>query len=151
MTDFATLDFTRDIRTTPERLFALMSTTEGRAQWNAPDDVTEVRVETSDIRTGGVERALCIPPEGPEIGVTSVFHVVAAPSLIVCTETLDMGDPLSISLVTQEIARTAQGARLTVTIQMADLSGEMEDGYREGWTAGLDKLARVAEAEGVAA
>ena len=151
MTAFATLDFTREIRATPERLFRLMSTAEGRAAWSAPDDTTEIRVIASDIRPGGVERAVCIPMDGPEIGVVTTFHVIDAPARLICTETLEMDEPLSVALVTQDIATIANGVRLTVTIQMADVSGEMEAGYREGWTAGLDKLARIAEAEGVPA
>ena len=147
--DFDTLIVTRDIACPPARLFALMTDREARQTWGAPDDRTVMRIDAFDLRPGGHELSVCGPAEAPEFQVRMDFHVIDAPSRLIGTETLDLGEgPAAISLVTHEIAAEGAGSRLTVTIQAASLVGpDMMDGYREGWTGALGNLARLAEEE----
>jgi len=53
--------------------------------------------------------------------------------------------PRSTALVTADFAETANGSRLNVTVQLSPLDDEMEQGYRQGFGAGLDTLSAVAE------
>jgi uncharacterized protein YndB with AHSA1/START domain len=55
------------------------------------------------------------------------------------------GQTLSAALVTADIAGSGETSRLTVTVQLSALAQDMADGYRQGFGAGLDNLAGVAE------
>jgi uncharacterized protein YndB with AHSA1/START domain len=51
----------------------------------------------------------------------------------------------SVALVTADISGTHERSRLVLTVQLSSLAKDMEAGYREGFGAGLDNLAGVAE------
>ena len=51
----------------------------------------------------------------------------------------------SAALVTADFAGTGTGSRLVVTVQLSSLAEDMAAGYRQGFGAGLDNLAGVAE------
>ena len=148
--DFNTLTLTRDIACTPERLFHLLTDRTARETWGAPGEGIVVQIDSFDMRPGGREVSRCGPVEAPEFKVTTDFHIVDAPDRLIGTETLDFGEgPVSVSLITQEIAETQGGSRLTVTLQIASLIGpDMAADYKEGWNGGLDNLTRLAEAPG---
>lgn len=55
------------------------------------------------------------------------------------------GATQSAALVTADFADLGGRSRLAVTVQLSSLAGDMEDGYRQGFAAGLDNLANVAE------
>jgi uncharacterized protein YndB with AHSA1/START domain len=55
------------------------------------------------------------------------------------------GVTLSAALVTAELSGTHERSRLVVTVQLSSLSQDMEQGYRDGFGAGLDNLVNVAE------
>lgn len=145
---FETLVLERRIGTPPDRLFALMTDRSARAEWGAPSDDVIIEIDESDIRPGGREVARCGPREAPEFTAVSDFHVVT-PDCLVLSETLTVGGAiLSVSLATQEISATDTGSLLKVTLQIVSVSGpDTLEGYSEGWSSALDKLARLAEAE----
>jgi uncharacterized protein YndB with AHSA1/START domain len=145
LTDFHTLTLERRIACTPERLFALMTDREARQAWSAPSPDTVIVIDHFDMRPGGREIARCGPRENPEFHTVTDFHVVE-PSRIVATEVLDVGGTmLSVSLCTSDMAAEDGGSLLTVTLQIASLTGpELFDDYATGWGAALDSLARMA-------
>lgn len=145
--DFDTLTLTRDIACAPERLFHLMTDRKARETWGAPGEGIAMRIDSFDLRPGGREVSRCGPAEAPDFRVTTDFHIVDAPARLIGTETLDFGaGPVSVSLITQEIAAAQGGSRLTVTLQIASLIGpDMAADYQAGWTGGLDNLTRLAE------
>jgi uncharacterized protein YndB with AHSA1/START domain len=51
----------------------------------------------------------------------------------------------SAALVTADFSGTDERSRLVVTVQLSSLAENMEAGYRQGFGAGLDNLAGVAE------
>lgn len=51
----------------------------------------------------------------------------------------------SAALVTAELAETAGGCKLVVTVQLSSLTRDMEAGYRAGFDAGVGNLAGMAE------
>ena len=51
----------------------------------------------------------------------------------------------SAALVTADLTPRGDGSQLSVTIQLSSLSEDMAPGYRQGFEAGLDNLASVAE------
>jgi uncharacterized protein YndB with AHSA1/START domain len=51
----------------------------------------------------------------------------------------------SAALLTAEVSTRGAGSHLTVTVQLSSLAEDMAAGYRQGFGAGLDNLAAVAE------
>ncbi len=146
--DFETLILERDIKTAPDRLFALMTDPAARQIWGAPSEDVTIEIDESDIRPGGREVARCGPKDAPDFTATSDFHLVSSPDRLVLSETLIVGgELLSVSLVTQEIRAIPTGSALKVTLQIVSVSGpDNIGGYSEGWTGALDALTRMAEA-----
>jgi len=146
---FDTLTLSREIAAPPDRLFPLLTEPAYRAEWGAPNEGVTLEIDAADIRPGGRELSRCGPRENPEFEVTTDFHVIEAPALMLFTETIRIGgDTLSSGLVALELAPEGAGSRITVTSQLASLIGdEMAGGYTEGWTAALNNLARLAEKE----
>src|SRR5690606_24231790 len=54
------------------------------------------------------------------------------------------GTVRSAALVTADIVDAGERSRLAVTVQLSSLAGDMEEGYRQGFGAGLDNLVGVA-------
>ncbi|SIO05700.1 SRPBCC domain-containing protein [Vannielia litorea] len=144
---FDTLTLTRSIAAPPARLFPLMTEPAYRAEWGAPTENTRLDIVEADIRPGGRELSRCGPKDNPEFEVTTDFHHLDAPALLVFTETIRIdGAPLSCGLCSIEITPEGTGSHLTVTAQLSSLIGdEMAAGYTQGWTAALANLARLAE------
>ena len=145
MTDFKTLTLYRQIAATPERVFTLITTRDGRAAWSAPSDTAAVIIDEFDCRPGGTERTRCGPKEAPDFQTHTTFHKVDR-DCMACTENLVIGGQLlSTSLCTHDIAAQDGGTQLTVTLQIASYAGdELFADYAQGWTAALDNLSRLA-------
>jgi uncharacterized protein YndB with AHSA1/START domain len=54
------------------------------------------------------------------------------------------GTAQSAALITADLAPQGDHSRLTVTVQLSSLAQDMEQGYRQGFNAGLDNLSSVA-------
>ncbi|KAA9010427.1 SRPBCC family protein [Histidinibacterium aquaticum] len=149
MTDFATLTLSREYPCPPGRLFVLLTNPEARAIWGAPSDDVVIEIDEADIRPGGSEVARCGPKDNPEFDVVAQFHAIEPDTRMVLTETLTVGgEMLSVSLVTTDLEATGTGTELTVTLQVASLSGpETAAGYQEGWEGALANLARLVGSE----
>ncbi|MEO0829263.1 MAG: SRPBCC domain-containing protein [Pseudomonadota bacterium] len=142
--DFGTLTFTRDITGTAERLFELMTRPEHRSVWSGPTETAKFVIKESDVRAGGYELATCGPD--PQFDARTDFHVVDAPTTLICTETIFVeGETICVSLATQEITPHDDKVTLKVTVQVASLCGpEMVSDYKDGWGTAIDKLANLA-------
>lgn len=145
MAEYETVTLEREIACAPERLFHVMTDRALRQIWAAPDDESVVIIDEFDCRPGGREVTRCGPKEAPEFNTVGVFHVVT-PEFLSFTETLVVGgQTMSIALCSHEIAESAAGSRLRVTLQVTSLAGAALFGdYRGGWSAALDKLAALA-------
>lgn len=149
---FDTITLTRDIGCAPSRLFGLLTDRAARAAWGAPDAESVIEIDHFDMRPGGHEVARCGPKEDPHFGTRTDFHAVEDGRFVVGSESLTVGgEMLSVALVSCEVGARDTGSRLTVTLQIASLSGpEVLEDYRGGWSGALENLARLAEAEAVA-
>lgn len=145
MTDFETLTLERQIVCSPERLFRMLTEKELRAAWSAPSDDVVVIIDEFDCRPGGHETTRCGPKDNPEFRTRADFHRVD-PDCLSMTEVLSVGgQTLSAALCTHDIAARAGGTHLIVTLQISSFAGpDLFADYSEGWTAALDKLARIA-------
>ncbi|MDT8854414.1 SRPBCC domain-containing protein [Paracoccaceae bacterium Fryx2] len=142
---FATLTFERQVAAPAATLWQAWTAPAARAVWAAPAPSVTVAFLEADTRVGGREVSLCRVEGQPDIrcevgwldlqpGRRSVNHEV-----ISCQDV-----PLSAALVTADVSAAGEGSRIVVTVQLSALAEDMEQGYRQGFGAGLDNLAGVA-------
>jgi uncharacterized protein YndB with AHSA1/START domain len=143
---FATLTFDRDVAAAPSVLWQAWTAPAARTVWSAPSPEVTVDYLEADPRVGGREVSLCKVAGQPDIRCEIGWLHLDPPRRSVNSEVISSeGQTLSAALVTADIAGEGETSRLTVTVQLSSLARDMADGYREGFGAGLDNLAGVAE------
>jgi uncharacterized protein YndB with AHSA1/START domain len=143
---FATLTFAREVAAPPEALWQAWTDPAARAAWASPSPEVTVEFIEADTRIGGREVSLCRVAGEPEIRCDVGWLALEPPRRSVNSEVLQRdGTVLSAALVTAEVAAAGPGSRLTVTVQLSSLAEEMDDGYRQGFGAGLDNLTHLLE------
>ncbi|MEE2565813.1 SRPBCC domain-containing protein [Hyphobacterium marinum] len=142
----ATLTFERDIAAPPDAVWAAWTAPAARAIWASPAPSVTVEFLEADTRVGGREISLCKVEGQPDIRCEISWLVLEAQKLSVNAEVISCeGKTQSVSLVTATVTGDDARSRLSVTVQLSSLAADMEAGYREGFNAGLDNLAGVAE------
>ena len=147
-----TIEFQRDFLVPPERVFRAFTDIREREIWSAPSDRVEVKIDRSDMRPGGVERARCGPRGNMLWDLTTYYHVIGECAVITFTEVLsERGKTLTAALVTFAFSTLpGDGARLKLTDQITSFVGaEAAAGHRIGYAQALNNLAeRLAKADG---
>lgn len=142
----ATLTFERDVAAPASVLWKAWTDPAARAVWAAPTPSVTVEFVEADTRVGGREISLCKVDGQPDIHCENGWLVLQPVTRSVNYEVISSeGVTQSAALVTAEISGADARSRLVVTVQLSSLAGDMEAGYREGFGAGLDNLAGVAE------
>ena len=145
MARFATLTFTREVAAPLSALWQAWTAPAARAVWASPAPSVTVEFLEADTRVGGREVSLCKVAGEPDIRCECGWLVLDPERRSVNTEVIaSEGVTRSAALVTAEFAATGAGSRVTVTVQLSSLEGDMAAGYRQGFGAGLDNLAGVA-------
>ena len=143
---FATLTFERDVAAPLPALWQAWTAPAARAVWAAPTPSVTVAFLEADTRVGGREVSLCKVEGQPDIDC-EVGWLALQPEL--CSVNYEVisceGVTQSAALVTADFSGTGERSRLVVTVQLSSLAEDMEAGYRQGFGAGLDNLAGVAE------
>lgn len=143
---FATLTFEREVQAPASVLWKAWTDPVARAVWASPAPSVTVEFLEADTRVGGREISLCKVDGQPDIRCENGWLVLEPATRSVNHEVISSeGVTQSAALVTAEISGDEARSRLMVTVQLASLAADMEDGYREGFGAGLDNLAAVAE------
>ena len=143
---FATLTFERRVSAPVATLWAAWTAPAARAIWAPPAPSVRVDFLEADTRVGGREISLC-KVEGELDNRCEVGWLVLQPPVrsvnyeVISCEGVD----LSAALVTAAFASDGDGSRIAVSVQLSSLAENMEAGYRQGFAAGLDNLAGVAE------
>lgn len=143
---FAMLTFERDVAAPLSVLWHAWTAPAARMAWAAPTPSVTVEFLEVNSRVGGREVSLCKAEGQPDIRC-SVGWLELQPALrsvnyeVVSSE----GVTQSAALVTADFSGTGKCSRLVVTVQLSSLAENMEAGYRQGFGAGLDNLAGVAE------
>ncbi len=136
-----TLAFEREYDASPTRLFAALADPRARERWSVPGGALLVYDE-ADFRTGGIDRCRCGAPDDLRYRVENRYLEIEPGERIVLSETVREDDRvLSHSLNAFELAATATGVRLNLTIQLAALEPGMAAGVRHGHSAALENLA----------
>ncbi len=142
---FATLVFDREVAAPARTLWQAWTAPVARAIWAAPTAEVTVEFLEADTRVGGREVSLCKVTGAPDVRCEAGWLDLSAPERSVNYEVLESdGARLSAALVTAQVAAAGEGSRLSVTVQLANLSQDMAAGYRAGFEAGLDNMAAVA-------
>jgi uncharacterized protein YndB with AHSA1/START domain len=139
----ATFHLERVYDATPARVFAALTTVEGKAAWFSGDDGRWELIErTMDVRPGGRERLKGKWAGGDVTDFQAVYHdVVENERLVYAYDMFHNDRKLSVSLATFELKPEGSGTRLTLTEQGAFLDGYDDAGSREhGTNILLDRL-----------
>lgn len=147
MTDrFATLTFTRQVAAPLATLWQVWTAPAARAVWAAPAPTVTVVFLEADMRVGGREVSLCKVEGQPDIRCDCGWLDLVPPQRCVNYEVISCeGVTQSAALVTADFAPAGEGSQLVVTVQLSSLAADMQAGYRQGFGAGLDTLAQVAD------
>ncbi|MCB8840386.1 SRPBCC family protein [Aurantimonas sp. VKM B-3413] len=144
--NFATLTFEREMAAPPSVLWQAWTAPAARAIWAAPTPAVTVEFLEADPRIGGREVSLCKVAGEPDIRCEAGWLEMQPPARSVNYEVISReGVRQSAALVTADIVGAGEHSRLAVTVQLSSLASDMAQGYREGFGAGLDNLAAVAE------
>jgi uncharacterized protein YndB with AHSA1/START domain len=143
---FATLTFERKVAAPVATLYAAWTSPAARAVWASPSPSVTVEFLEADSRVGGREVSLCKVAGEPDIRVEAgwldlVTEVRTVGYEVVSRERVN----LSAALATAEFVADGEGSRITVTVQLSSLAEDMAQGYRQGFTAGIENLSGVAE------
>jgi len=143
---FATLTFERDVAAPLPVLWQAWTAPAARAAWAAPTPSVTVEFLEADTRVGGREVSLCKVDGEPDIRCECGWLALQQEACSVDYEVISSeGITQSAALVTADFSGAGERSRLVVTVQLSSLAEDMETGYRQGFDAGLDNLAAVAE------
>ena len=143
---FATLTFERSIAVPAAVLWEAWTAPAARAIWAPPSPSVTVDILESDTKVGGREISLCKVEGQPDIRCENGWLVLQPAACSVNYEVITCeGATLSAALVTARFEEADGHSKLAVTVQLSSLAEDMAAGYREGFGAGLDNLAAVAE------
>lgn len=143
---FATLTFHREAAAPLSALWEAWTAPAARAIWAAPSPMVSVEFLEADTRVGGREVSLCKVEGSPDIRCECGWLEIQAEQRSVNYEVISSeGETQSISLVTAELTGTKEASRIHLTVQLSSLAGDMAAGYEQGFGAGLNNLAGLAE------
>jgi len=143
---FETLTFKRSVAAPAATLWQVWTAPAARAVWSAPAPTVTADCLEADPRVGGREISICRVDGQPDIRCDAGWLVVQPGQRSVSFEVISSeGVTRSAALVTADISARGDGSHLTVTVQLSSLAEDMAAGYRQGFGAGLDNLAAVAE------
>jgi uncharacterized protein YndB with AHSA1/START domain len=143
---FATLTFEREVAAPVSALWQAWTAPAARAIWAAPTSSVTVEFLEADARVGGREVSLCKVEGRPDIRCEGGWLELQPAVCSVNYEVISSeGATRSAALVTADFSDTGGSSRVVVTVQLSSLAEDMEADYRQGFGAGLDNLAGVAE------
>ncbi len=145
MSGFATLAFRRRVAAPVATLWQAWAAPAARAVWAAPSPSVAVEFLETAAGIGGREVSLCKAAGQPDIRCECGWLDLQPARRSVNYELVSReGVPLSAALITAGFSEDGDGSELVVTVQLSPLAEDMEAGYRQGFSAGLDNLAAVA-------
>ncbi len=143
---FATLNFERAVAAPVSALWQAWTAPAARAVWASPAPDVTVEFIEADTRVGGREISICKVDGQPDIRVEGGWLDLESDARSVNYEVISCeGETLSAALITAKFNETDAGSRVVVTVQLSSLAEDMAQGYTQGFGAGMDNLADVAE------
>lgn len=142
---FAILSFERRVAVPVATLWQAWTAPTARAVWAPPAPDVTVEFLEADSRVGGREVSICKAVGHPDVRVESRW-LDLQPNVrsVNCEVVSSEGKADSAALVTADFIAEGDGSRIVVTVQLSSLAQNMETGYQQGFSAGLDNLSDVA-------
>lgn len=142
----ATLTFERTVSAPVKTLWQAWTAPAARSVWASPAPSVTVDFLEADTRVGGREVSLCKVEGEPDVRCEIGWLALEPEATSVNYEVISReGVIQSAALVTADFSPAGAGSRVVVTVQLSSLAEDMEPGYRQGFGAGMDNLAEVAE------
>ena len=135
------LTIVRRIAARPDRVFDLLSTPDGIAQWFGPD-AGPVLIAEVDLRVGGAFRVRFRMLDGSEHESSGTYLEVGRPSRLAMTWQWLGREEDGESRVEIDLKPIATGTELTF-VHSRLTSEASRRSHEEGWSGSLDKLERV--------
>ncbi len=143
---FATLRFERIVAAPLASLWQGWTAPAARAVWASPDPSVAVEFVEAGTRIGGREVSICKVEGQPDIRCECQWLALEAERCSVNSEVIaSNGTIQSAALVTAHFSDLGERSRVAVTVQLSSVAENLEAGYRQGFGAGMDNLARTAE------
>lgn len=140
-----TLSFERKVAAPVATLWQAWTAPAARAVWSAPTPQVTVDFLEADSRAGGREVSVCKVDGQPDMRCEIGWLDLDPQRRSVNYEVVScQGIRQSAALVTARFVPDGDGSRIMVAVQLSNLAGDMEAGYRQGFGGGLDNLAAVA-------
>jgi uncharacterized protein YndB with AHSA1/START domain len=133
----------RRYRAPRARVFAAFADPLLKKSWFAESHTHEIEAFESDFRVGGVERfGADTPFPGAALTNEGLFHDIVDQQRIVTSSRMAIeGRPISVALVTVEIAQEGAATAVTLTFQGVFFEGADGEALRkQGWRDMLDRL-----------
>jgi uncharacterized protein YndB with AHSA1/START domain len=136
------LTMSRRLRAAPAAVFQALTEPARIAQWFGSGTPESKDVE-ADARVGGRYHYGFTSLNGQRMDVRGVFEEVTPHSRLVFSWWWD-SSPEQVSKVEIDLAADGEGTMLNL-VHSGFATVEAEQGHREGWTYGLDRLAAAVE------
>jgi uncharacterized protein YndB with AHSA1/START domain len=135
-----TLQLSRTVEATPQRVFEAMTDPEQVAQWWGPEGFTCPEV-TLDPKEGGAYRIAMQPPVGELFHLVGEYLEVQPPSRLAYTFRWEPPDPDDQQTVARLALHPRDGATEVALIQGPFATEARRELHEAGWTESLARLA----------
>lgn len=139
-----TLVLERTYNASPARVFAAWQSVEARLRWSIPFPETDAAYDQAEFRVGGLDIMRCGPRNDMRfLAQVRYLEILPEVRIVMAESVAENGKIRAASLVTVEFELEDKATRQTVTMQVLEMDGPgMLEGYKVGWPAALDNLAR---------
>jgi uncharacterized protein YndB with AHSA1/START domain len=134
----------RTYNTSPARVFAAWESVEARLRWSIPFPEAGAAYDQAEFRVGGLDIMRCgLKSDMRFLAHVRYLEIISDARIVMAESIAEEGKIRAASLITIELEPAGKETKQTVTMQVSAIDGaDMLDGYRVGWTAALDNIAK---------
>jgi uncharacterized protein YndB with AHSA1/START domain len=139
--ELTSLSIVRQLRASPERVFAAWTDPKIIAKWFFPNDGFEVPVAETDVRVGGRYRIVMKSPDGKLHDVSGAYREIVKNKRLVFSWSW-ASEPKEETVVTIDLRQLDGATELTLTHDRFATASSREQ-HLQGWTGCLANLERL--------
>ncbi len=128
----------------PARVFAAWESVEARLRWSIPFPEAGAAYDQAEFKVGGLDIMRCgLKSDMRFLAHVRYLEIIKDARIVMAESIAEDGTIRAASLITVELEPADKDTKQTVTMQVSAIDGaDMLDGYRVGWTAALDNIAK---------